>query len=91
LQSHYSPSAKVFLSGNPSSGDGFIALSKHPTPDGLIRLISPATNKEYARTLYQGLRLADRKRLAKVFVVAPSGDDIAVAIYDRLKKAARKD
>jgi L-threonylcarbamoyladenylate synthase len=90
LQSHYSPTAKVFLSGNPSAGDGFIALSKYPTPEGVIRLIAPATNEEYARTLYQGLRLADSKKLAKVFVVAPSGDDIAVAISDRLKKAAQK-
>jgi len=91
LKSHYSPTAKVFLSGNPSAGDGFIALSKYPTPKGVIRLIAPATNEEYARTLYQGLRLADSKKLAKVFVVAPTGDDIAVAISDRLKKAAQKD
>ena len=91
LQSHYSPTAKVFLSGNPSANDGFIALSKYPTPEGVIRLIAPATNEEYARTLYQGLRLADRKKLAKVFVVAPAGDDIAVAICDRLQKAAKSD
>ncbi len=90
LESHYSPIAKVYLSGNPSTGDGFIALSKHSTPDGVIRLIAPANNEEYARTLYQGLRLADSKMLSKVFVVAPTGDDIAVAICDRLKKAAYK-
>ncbi len=90
LESHYSPTAKVYLSGNPSAGDGFIALSKHLTPDGVIRLISPVTNEDYARTLYQGLRLADSKELSKVFVVAPTGDDIAVAICDRLKKAAYK-
>jgi L-threonylcarbamoyladenylate synthase len=90
LESHYSPTAKVFLSGNPSVGDGFIAPSKYPTPDGAIRLIAPVTNEDYARTLYQGLRLADSKMLSKVFVVAPTGDDIAVAIFDRLKKAAYK-
>jgi L-threonylcarbamoyladenylate synthase len=90
LKSHYSPIAEVYLSGNPSAGDGFIALSKHPTPDGVIRLIAPANNDEYARTLYQGLRLADSKMLSKVFVVAPTGDDIAVAICDRLKRAAHK-
>jgi L-threonylcarbamoyladenylate synthase len=90
LESHYSPIAKVYLSGNPSAGDGLIALSKHPTPDGVIRLIAPANNEEYARTLYQGLRLADSKKLSKVFVVAPVGDDIAVAICDRLKKAANR-
>ncbi len=90
LESHYSPIAKVFLSGNPSAGDGFIALSHYQTPEGVIRLISPMNNEEYARTLYQGLRLADIKKLSKVFVVAPTGDDIAVAICDRLKKAAHK-
>ena len=91
LESHYAPLAKVYLSGTPRSGDGFIALSKYPTPDGVIRLISPANNNEYAKTLYQGLRLADSKKLAKVFVIAPTGDDIAVAICDRLQKAAQKD
>ena len=88
LESHYSPKAKVYLSGTPSAGDGFIALSDFPTPSGVIRLISPATNEEYARTLYQGLRLADNKRLNKVFVVLPTGKDIAVAICDRLEKAS---
>ena len=90
LESHYSPIAKVFLSGNPSAGDGFIALSQYQTPEGVIRLISPMNNEEYARTLYQGLRLADSKKLSKVFVVAPTGDDIAVAICDRLQKSAYK-
>jgi L-threonylcarbamoyladenylate synthase len=88
LESHYSPKAKVYLSGTPSFGAGFIALSKFPTPPGVIRLTSPATNEEYASTLYQGLRLADSKKLNKVFVIPPNGDDISVAICDRLQKAA---
>jgi len=88
LESHYSPKAKVYLFGTPEPGDGFIALSKFPTPDGAIRLASPVTNEEYARNLYQGLRLADSKNLSKVIVVQPSGDDISVAICDRLQKAA---
>jgi L-threonylcarbamoyladenylate synthase len=88
LELHYSPIAKVYLSGTPSFGDGFIALSKFLTPPGVIRLISPATNEEFARTLYQGLRLADSKKLANVFVITPDGDDIAVAICDRLQKAS---
>jgi L-threonylcarbamoyladenylate synthase len=88
LESHYSPKARVFLSGTPSAGDGFIALSNFPTPPGVIRLTSPATNEEYARTLYQGLRLADSKKLSKVYVIEPEGNDIAVAVCDRLQKAA---
>jgi len=88
LESHYSPKAKVYLSGTPAPGDGFIALSKFPTPSGVIRLTAPATNEEYARTLYQGLRLADSKKLYKVYVILPDGDDIAIAICDRLQKAS---
>lgn len=90
LESHYSPKAKVYLSGTPTPGDGFIALSDFQTPYGVVRLISPATNEEYARILYQGLRLADSKKLNKVFVVLPTGDDIAVAIRDRLQKSSEK-
>ena len=78
----------LYLSGTPSLGDGLIALSKFPTPAGVIRLASPVSNEDYARTLYQGLRLADSKKLEKVFVIEPAGDDIAVAICDRLQKAA---
>ena len=89
LETHYSPKAKVYLSGTPAIGDGFIALSKIPTPDGVIRLASPITNVEYARNLYKGLRLADSKNLSNVFVIPPTGDDIAVAICDRLQKATR--
>ena len=89
LESHYSPKAKVYLSGTPATGDGFIALSKYPTPDGAIRLVSPATNEEYAKNLYKGLRLADNKNLNNVFVIPPTGDDISIAICDRLQKAAK--
>ena len=88
LESHYSPKAKVYLSGTPSAGDGFIALSNFPTPPGVVRLTSPVTNEEYARTLYQGLRLADSKKLSKVYVIEPEGNDIAVAVCDRLQKAS---
>lgn len=87
LKSHYSPTAKVLLNGIPSKGDGFIALAAHSTPEGAIRLASPKNNSEYAKELYQALRLADNKNLKRVFVVPPIGDDIAVAIRDRLQKS----
>ncbi len=90
LESHYSPIARVYLSGTPEPGDGFIALRKFLTPMGVTRLASPTNNEEYAKTLYQSLRLADFKKINKVFVIAPDGDDIAVAICDRLKKASIK-
>jgi L-threonylcarbamoyladenylate synthase len=90
LQSHYAPMAKVFLSTTPNLGDGFIALSNIPTPPGAIRLASPKNNKEYAQILYQALRLADTKQLPHVIVIPPTGDDLAIAICDRLEKCAYK-
>jgi L-threonylcarbamoyladenylate synthase len=87
LESHYSPLAKVYLAGIPIPGDGLIAPDSFPTPNGVIRLASPVSNEEYAKVLYQAFRLADRKRILRVIVIPPSGDDIAVAICDRLSKA----
>ena len=88
LESHYAPNAKVFLTGSPSLGDGFIALDSFITPSGVIRVASPKTNEEYAQVLYQAFRLADSKGLSKVFVIPPTGGGIAVAINDRLAKSA---
>ena len=90
LQSHYAPKAKVFLSTTPNLGDGFIALADIPTPPGAIRLASPKNTKEYAQLLYQALRLADTKQLPNVIVIPPTGDDLAIAICDRLEKCAYK-
>jgi len=90
LQSHYAPKAKVFLSIKPNLGDGFIALSEIPTPAGAIRLASPKNNKEYAQLLYQALRLADTKQLSNVIVIPPTGDELAIAICDRLEKCSYK-
>ena len=88
LESHYAPNAKVFLTGSPALGDGFIALHAVATPAGAIRIAAPETNEEYARVLYGAFRLADSKGLSRVFVIPPVGDDIAVAINDRLSKSA---
>ena len=88
LESHYAPNAKVFLTGSPASGDGFIALDSFATPAGAVRVAAPKTNEEYAQILYQAFRLADSKDLKRVFVIPPSGVGIAVAINDRLSKSA---
>ena len=90
LESHYAPRANVFLSGEPSRGDGLIALSSVNTPEGVQRLASPINNKQFAQQLYGALRSADEKNLQNVYVVPPSGDDIASAINDRLRKANKK-
>jgi len=88
LESHYAPKAKVFLTGNPSMGDGLIALSNFETPIGVIRLASPVDSFQYAQVLYRALRLADQKNIENVFVVPPTGGGISIAINDRLHKAA---
>jgi L-threonylcarbamoyladenylate synthase len=88
LESHYAPKAKVFLTGSPALGDGFIALDSFKTPSGTIRIAAPKTNEEYARVLYEAFRSADIKGLERVFVIPPTGDGIAVAINDRLSKSA---
>jgi L-threonylcarbamoyladenylate synthase len=89
LENHYSPAAKVILDKTPEKGDGFIALSTIETPAGVIRLASPQNNEEFARVLYTALRSADQQSLSRVVVHQPAGDDISVAIRDRLLRASR--
>jgi len=89
LENHYSPAAQVILDVTPESGDGFIALSNIPTPTGVTRLASPINNEEFARLLYAALRSADERSLTRVIVHQPAGDDVSVAIRDRLLRASR--
>jgi L-threonylcarbamoyladenylate synthase len=58
------------------------------TPEGVVRLASPTDDEEFARVLYSALREADVQGLAEVVVMQPIGIGIAVAIRDRLKRAA---
>ncbi len=89
LDNHYAPKAKVLLDIEPQPGDGYIALSKHETPTGVIRLSAPKTIDEFAKELYSALRLADQKSIERVVIRQPEGDGIALAIRDRLLKASR--
>jgi L-threonylcarbamoyladenylate synthase len=88
LESHYAPNANVILGMATKPGDGFIAFADIPTPIGAIRLASPASIEDYARDLYKALRLGDQYGLNKISVVEPEGPGLAVAIRDRLAKAA---
>lgn len=90
LENHYAPSAEVVLDGHPRPGDGYIALSSLSTPEGVIRLASPLNNEDFARQLYAALREADAQGIDQVIVVQPEGSDIALAIRDRLKRAAAR-
>ena len=88
LDSHYAPVATVVLDQTPLAGQGFIAMADVVTPDGVVRLAAPVTHDDFARVLYAALRAADEQGLATVVVQQPQGDGIAVAIRDRLKRAA---
>jgi L-threonylcarbamoyladenylate synthase len=88
LENHYAPIAKVLLCENPIAGQGFIALAAIETPGGVVRLASPDNDEEFARVLYSALRDADARGLSEVVVQQPIGIGIAVAIRDRLARAA---
>ena len=88
FKSHYAPKARVVLGKDAKLGEGFIALSHIPTPTGAIRLASPRSIDEYASTLYEALRSGDQIGLSKICVWEPSGNGLAIAIRDRLAKAA---
>jgi len=91
LDSHYSPVATVVLDQTPIAGQGFIAMADVATPDGVIRLAAPTTHEELARVLYAALRAADNQGVGVVVVQQPAGDGIAIAIRDRLQRAAHSD
>jgi L-threonylcarbamoyladenylate synthase len=88
LDAHYAPAATVILDQSPVAGQGFIAMADVVAGEGVVRLAAPKTHEEFARVLYSALRAADEQGLETVVVAQPMGDGIAVAIRDRLKRAA---
>ena len=88
LDSHYAPAASVVLDQSPTAGRGFIAMADVVAADGVVRLAAPKSHEEFAHDLYTALRAADEQGLATVVVQQPVGDGIAIAIRDRLKRAA---
>ena len=91
LDSHYAPAATVVLDQSPTAGQGFIAMADVVTAEGVVRLAAPRTHQEFAQVLYAALRAADEQGLATVVVQQPQGNGIAIAIRDRLKRAAHSD
>jgi L-threonylcarbamoyladenylate synthase len=89
LENHYAPQAAVLLDTTPQPGDGYIATSDKPTPAGVIRLAAPQTVEEFARILYASLRDADSQKISRICIDQPQGDGLAIAICDRLQRAAR--
>jgi L-threonylcarbamoyladenylate synthase len=91
LDSHYAPVATVVLDRSPFAGEGFIAMADVVAADGVVRLAAPRTHEEFAQILYAALRAADEQGLSTVVVQQPVGDGIAIAIRDRLKRAAHSE
>ena len=91
LESHYAPAATVVLDQSPTAGQGFIAMADVVAAEGVVRLAAPRTHEEFAQVLYAALRAADEQGLTTVVVQQPVGDGIAIAIRDRLKRAAHPD
>ena len=85
---HYAPKAKVIVDGQSQSGEGLIAMSEVTTPEGVIRLAEPKSVEEYARVLYSALRMSDTQNLQTVRIIPPVGPGLAVAIRDRINRAA---
>ena len=88
LDAHYAPAAQVLLDQQPLAGQGFIALATTATPQDVIRLTSPKNDIEFAQSIYASLRKADELGLSHVVIEQPTGSGIAVAIRDRLMRAA---
>ena len=87
---HYAPKAKILFDQIPTAGQGYIALSTFQSPPGVIRLASPSSLQDFARNLYTSMRKADELGLQCIVVQRPAGGGIAVAIRDRLNKAANR-
>jgi len=100
LDSHYAPRAQVIVVENEAElfarcaqleskrHVGVIAPEPVRTPSGAMRLAMPESSTAYAECLYRALREADRYELEFVVALAPTGDDVAVAVRDRLTRAA---
>ena len=86
---HYAPKCVVLIGDSNVAGAGFLALRNIDTPVGMLRLASPTTTEEFAQVLYSTFREADRMCLGVLVIHPPLGKGLAVAILDRLVKAAQ--
>ena len=85
---HYSPRTKILINKLGIDGDGFIALDSIDTPKGLIRLSNPKNTKEFAQTLYESFRLADKLKIKQLTIILPENDELTEVIADRVSRAA---
>jgi L-threonylcarbamoyladenylate synthase len=102
LAAHYAPRARVqvvaasALAGRGHDAGaaaaeatvGLLADAAIATPAGLVRLAAPSGTAAYAAALYAALREADQLGLSLVLAVPPPGPGLALAVRDRLARAA---
>jgi L-threonylcarbamoyladenylate synthase len=97
LAAHYAPSAEVVLVGThevetaavaAAAPVALLAPATVETPEGVVRLAAPSDATAYARSLYAALRRADAEHVRTVIAVAPADGPLAVAVLDRLQRAA---
>lgn len=88
LKSHYAPNVELVLNQQTRSGDGLIALEEVATPDGVIRVAAPASTVEFGQQLYAALRKADQLSIRRLVAITPDGDELSLAIADRLTRAS---
>ena len=88
---HYSPAAKVVIDGESKSGEGLIALASVPTAPGVVRIAAPIDHEAFARELYAALRKGDELGLKVIRIFSPEGEGLALALRDRINRAASQD
>ena len=92
LDSHYAPSAKVVLvKANEIPNDlaaGYIGLGGVEIPSNVTVLLAAENIEGYAANLYRALRAGDQANLSTIYAVLPDGNDLAIAVRDRLTRAA---
>jgi L-threonylcarbamoyladenylate synthase len=85
----YAPKCRIVLSNTWEGTAGFLALAIIDTPTGLVRIGAPNTIQDYAQILYRAFRKADHMGLTTLVIVPPNGEEIGLAIRERIEKAAR--
>jgi len=85
---HYAPKARVVIGGQVIPGEALIAMGDIQSPAGSVRLAAPRSIEEYARSLYSALRDGDTQGITVIHIVPPEGEGLALAIRDRINRAA---
>jgi len=89
FEKHYAPAACVIIDQIPISGQAFFAMSQYPTPAGVYRISAPNSVELFARDLYKVMRKADALGFSELVIQVPNGNELSVAILDRVLRSAR--